>query len=143
MTPTLSGRIQTRWVLLLLVGVPWTIVVCPLLIPFAPGTSLAEIYELAFVSLLVVGVLGTGWELVYHLLMQLRWEKDWPALFGLLTAFNEFIPLVVVLLLLGYRVPVVAVVLLYGSLWLWMWFVANGPLRVLSVRWRYRGGRFL
>lgn len=142
MTPTLLGRIQTRWLLLLLVGVPWTIVVCPFLIPFAAGAGLIDIYELAFVSLAIVGVVGTGWEFVYHLLMQFRWEKDWPALLGLITAANEFLTLILVLVLFGYQLSF-AVVLLFASLWLWMWFVANGPLRVLLVRWRYRGGRIL
>ncbi len=34
-------------------------------------------------------VLGVGWELIYHLIRQFRWEKDWPTLFGLLTAVKE------------------------------------------------------
>ncbi|WP_370333868.1 hypothetical protein [Mycolicibacterium hippocampi] len=140
MTPTLLGRIQTRWLLLLLVGVPWTVVICPLLLPFAGGAGLGAVYELAFVSLAIVGVVGTAWEVGYHLLMQLRWEKDWPALFGLVTAVNEFATLILVLALFGYQLSF-AVVLLFASVWLWMWFVANGPLRVLFVHWRYRGGR--
>jgi hypothetical protein len=39
----------------------------------------------AFLVLLAVAVLGVVWELIYHFLMQFRWEKDWPTLFGLLT----------------------------------------------------------
>jgi hypothetical protein len=27
--------------------------------------------------------------------------------------------------------------------WLAAWIVANGPLRVPFIRWRFRGGRFL
>ncbi len=27
--------------------------------------------------------------------------------------------------------------------WLLIWFVVNGPLRVLLPRWRFRGGRFI
>lgn len=142
MTPTLLGRIQTRWVLLLIVGVPWVAVICPLLLPFARGAGIGDVYELAFVSLAIVGVVGTGWEVVYHLLMQLRWEKDWPALFGLVTAVNEFATLILFLALLGYQLSF-AVVLLFATLWMWMWIVANGPLRVLFVRWRYHGGRIV
>ncbi len=142
MTPTLLGRIQTRWLLLFLVGVPWVIVISPFLLPFAGGAGLADVYELGFASLLLVGLLGTAWEVCYHLLMQLRWEKDWPALLGLVTAVNEFLLFVPVLVLLGYDFSF-AVVLLFGSLWVWMWIVANGPLRVLFPRWRYRGGRVL
>ena len=34
-------------------------------------------------------MLGIGWELLYHLLMQWRWEKDWPSRFGLVTGVPE------------------------------------------------------
>ena len=34
-------------------------------------------------------VLGILWEFVYHALMQFRWEKDWPTMFGFLTIINE------------------------------------------------------
>ena len=141
MTPTLLGRIQTRWLLLLLVGVPWVLVFSPFLLLFTDA-SLPVVYDLGFVSLLLVGLLGTGWEVAYHLLMQLRWEKDWPTLFGLITAVNEFVVLVLVLFALDYN-EFVPVFLLFFSLWLWMWLVSNGPLRVLLPRWRYRGGRVL
>lgn len=140
MTPTLVGRIQTRWLLLLMVAVPWTILVGPLLLPFAGGASLGDVYEVAFLALLLVGVVGVGWELVYHLLMQYRWEKDWPALLGLVTIVNEFA--VVALLLVALDYPLSAAVLLhFASTWLWIWFVANGPFRVVFPRWRYQGGR--
>lgn len=141
MTPTLLGRIQTRWLLLVLVGVPWVLVFSPFLLLFTDA-SLPVVYDLGFVSLLLVGLLGTGWEVIYHLLMQLRWEKDWPTLFGLITAVNEFVVLVLVLFALDYN-EFVPVLLLFFSLWLWMWLVSNGPLRVLLPRWRYRGGRVL
>ena len=36
------------------------------------------------------------WEFVYQLLMQFRWEKDWPTLFGYLTGINEGILVYVV-----------------------------------------------
>lgn len=139
MTPTLSGRIQTRWLLLVIVGVPWTIVVGPLLWPLAFGPSLGEVYGLAFLALLIIGVLGTAWEFLYHALQQLRWEKDWPALLGLVTGVNEFIALVVTLLVLGLPVPF-AIWVHFATTWFLIWFVANGPLRVLLPRWRYHGG---
>lgn len=140
MTPTLGGRIQTRWLLVLLVGVPWTVVVVPFLLPFAGGGDLGDVYGVAFLALLLVGVLGTGWELGYHALMQLRWEKDWPALFGLVTVVNEFLLVLLVLVLLD-RPTSFAVWLHFATTWFWIWFVSNGPLRVLLPRWRFRGGR--
>lgn len=143
MTPTLNGRIQTRLFLIAFVALPWTIVVVPFLTPLAgAGATVADVYEVAFVALLLVAALGIGWEILYHLLMQLRWEKDWPALFGLLTGVNEFLLLAVVLVALGYSVSL-AVLLHFATVWLWVWFVANGPLRAVFPRWRFQGGRII
>ncbi len=143
MTPTLNGRIQSRLFLLALVGLPWTIVVVPFLVPIAgDGAEIGDVYELALVALGLVAVLGILWEILYHLLMQLRWEKDWPALFGLLNGINEFALLAVVLVLMDYSLSP-AVVLHFATVWFWVWFVANGPLRVVLPRWRFRGGRIV
>ena len=139
MTPTLWGRIQTRWFLLVIIGMPWTLVIGPLLVLVANGAGLGEVYVLAFTALVVVGLVGTVWELIYHAFMQLRWEKDWPAFLGLITGVNEFLTLVLVLALLGFSFSF-AVVVQFVTLWLLMWVFANGPLRVLLPRWRYRGG---
>ena len=98
--------------------------------------------------LLSVAVLGIGWELLYHLLMQFRWEKDWPTLFGLVTLVPEGL-LRWELLELGAipttdgPVSSVAFWLHFVLVWLAVWVVANGPMRVPFIRWRFRGGRFL
>ncbi|WP_230465912.1 hypothetical protein [[Actinomadura] parvosata] len=80
MIPTLAGRVQTRLFVLATVGVVLTALLA-LVLPM----SLRD----AFVMLLAVAVVGVGWELLYHLLMQFRWDKDWPTLFGLVTAVPE------------------------------------------------------
>ena len=93
-------------------------------------------------------VLGVGWEFVYHFLQQFRWEKDWPTLFGLLTAINEGF---VVWLLVhdgsapGLPFPVTTGVFLVQFLttWLLVWLAAIGPMRVPFVHWRFRGGRLI
>ena len=46
-------------------------------------------HRATFVVLLAITVIGVGWELIYHFIQQFRWEKDWPTLFGLVTAINE------------------------------------------------------
>ena len=81
------GRIQTRIFLLATVGV----VVTALLVPILPGLDgpLSESYRTAYIVLAAVAVLGVGWEFIYHFLMQFRWEKDWPTLFGLITLVPE------------------------------------------------------
>ena len=145
MLPTLNGRIQTRIFLLLVVGGIWTLLLTPVL-PL--GASIGAAYGATFVVLLTVLVLGIGWEFVYHLLQQFRWEKDWPTLFGLLTVINEG---ALVWLLLSLHlvpgisgdVPLGAFLLLFLTTWVIVWLVANGPMRVPFIHWRFRGGRLI
>lgn len=133
MVPVLLGRLQTRLFLLVVVGSVVTALITPLLPLDGP---LSERYRSTFLVLAAVAVLGVGWELLYHLLMQFRWEKDWPSLFGLLTAVPEGL-LVWALL----QPPPGAFLLHFGTVWLAVWLVANGPMRVPFLRWRFHGGR--
>jgi hypothetical protein len=143
MVPTLNGRIQTRLVLLAVVGGLVTLVIVPVL----PGSaSLGDKYRDGYLVLATVAVLGVGWECVYHFLMQWRWEKDWPTLFGLVTLVPE--GLLVWILLSAGAVPGIvgtvsgaAFVIQFLAIWLSVWLVANGPMRVPFVRWRFQGGR--
>jgi hypothetical protein len=143
MLPTLAGRIQTRIVLLAVIGGLVTAVLCPVLPVSAP---LAGRYRDGFVVLAAVAVLGIGWELIYHFLMQWRWEKDWPTLFGLITLVPEGL-LLWLLLAAGLvpgivgTVPAPAFCIQFLAVWLAVWLVANGPMRVPFIRWRFRGGR--
>src|SRR6188472_3395650 len=91
MIPTLSGRIQTRIFLILFIGVPWTLLITPVL-PRAAGASLGDTYKATFAALGIVLVLGVCfWELIYHFLQQFRWEKDWPVMFTFFEVINEAI----------------------------------------------------
>ena len=143
MLPTLNGRIQTRVFLLVVVGSIWTLLVTPVL---PTGASLGASYGATFSVLLVVLVLGVLWELVYHGLQQFRWEKDWPTLFGLLTAVPE--GLLVWFLFAGGALWIdtlsgPAFVIHFVSTWLIVWLVANGPMRVPFIHWRINGGRLI
>jgi hypothetical protein len=145
MVPTLFGRIQTRLWLLAVVGGLITLLLTPVL---PMRAALADKYLTTFVVLGSVAVIGIVWELVYHLLMQWRWEKDWPTLLGLLTAIPEG-------LLVGYLatqgllpflpgpVAPAAFAIHFVVVWLVVWLVANGPMRVPFIRWRFHGGRLL
>lgn len=144
MVPTLGGRIQTRILVLAVIGGLWTLVITPAL-PDLDGLSTA--YRGTFLVLLTVLVLGVAWEFVYHFLQQFRWEKDWPTLFGLLTAINEG-ALVWLVLRLGVvpaapQIPWQAFVIDFVTLWLVVWLWVNGPMRVPFIRWRFRGGRLV
>lgn len=149
MTPTLIGRIQTRLVLLATVGLVWTAAVSPLL-PRPEWASLAMVYRITFKAIGVVAGAGIGWELAYHGLQQLRWNKDWPSLFGVLTAINEGIAAWLLLHALHiipgtYRIssPIWPLfVIHFLSTWTLLWLTMQGPLRVVALRWRFEGGRF-
>ncbi len=155
MTPTLAGRIQTRIFLLLLIGIPWTLIIGPAL-SRPEGASLGDLYEVLFTSLAIVILAGIVWEFIYHGLQQFRWEKDWPTMFGLLTGINEGIVTWIILtrvlpddldvgsIAIDYReIPVLTFVIAFATTWILVWLFANGPMRVLALRWRFRGGRLV
>ena len=111
------------------------------------AAPLADRYRAAYLVLASVALLGLGWELIYHFLMQWRWEKDWPTLFGLLTLVPEgaavwWVNRAGALPGLPTSVPPAAFAVHLLTVWLVVWVVANGPLRVPCVRWRFHGGRF-
>ncbi|MCG5214923.1 hypothetical protein [Streptosporangium sp. KLBMP 9127] len=146
MVPTLFGRLQTRLFLLATVG----LIVTLLIVPILPGTEgpLGDLYLSAILVLAMVAVLGLVWELLYHFLMQFRWEKDWPTLFGLLTLIPEGLLLFFLLRsgAVGFidpAPPAAAFWTHFLVVWMCVWLVANGPMRVPFIRWRFRGGRVL
>jgi hypothetical protein len=145
--PTLGGRIQSRIVFLAIIGGIITLILTPIL----PGLSgaLSAKYKTTFLILLTVIVIGVIWEFIYHLIMQWRWEKDWPTFFGLVTAINEGI---VVYLLVNYgivpgikahSVPLAAFLIDFLVIWICVWLWINGPMRVVNIRWRFHGGRLV
>jgi hypothetical protein len=143
--PTLNGRIQTRIFLLAVVGGLITLII----VPFLPGSApLGDKYRDGFLVLASVAVLGVLWELLYHLLMQWRWEKDWPTLFGLVEGAPEG-ALIWILLSVGAipgivgKVSGAAFLIQFVLVWLGVWLVANGPMRVPFIRWRFHGGRLV
>lgn len=148
MTPTLAGRLQTRLFLLATVGLLWTAAVTPLLARPA-WASLSMAYHITFQAIGVVALLGLGWELAYHGLQQLRWDKDWPTALGLLTAINEGVLAWFTLHALnilpgtsGWSSPLLSLFLVhFGTTWFVLWAFMQGPLRVIHLRWRYEGGR--
>ena len=146
MTPTLLGRIQTRFVMLGTVGVVWTALI-GFVVPRPDGAATGDVYKALFTALLIVAVVGIVWELIYHGLQQFRWEKDWPTLYGLLVAVPEGL---VAWWLLQNDLPwavgqvqASTFLTMFISLWLLIWAITNGPLQIFLLRWRYQGGRFV
>jgi len=147
--PTLGGRIQTRIILLAIVGG----IVTAIITPFLPlqGAPLSVAYQTTFIILAAVIVVGVVWECIYHWSMQWRGEKDWPTFFGFITFINEGI---VIWLLLHFNlipgipggsknVPTSAFVIDFLAVWIVFWLWVNGPMRVFNVKWRFFGGRLV
>lgn len=141
MLPTLNGRLQTRIFMLVVFGGFITLVLTPIL-PGDPD------YRTTYLILAAVLVLGIVWELIYHVIQQFRWEKDWPTMFGLITAVNE--GALVWLLLDLELVPGIdgvpdfwAFFIDFSIIWFVVWLWTNGPMRVPFIRWRFFGGRIV
>jgi hypothetical protein len=142
MIPTLAGRIQTRLFLLGTVGLAWTIVV----VPFLPkgGVSLGDTYAATILTLFIVALFGIGWELLYHLIQQYRWEKDWPVLYALVEGIPEgILAFLVVDALIALGPSPVTFFCHFASTWILVWLCTIGPMRMVLLRWRFNGGRIL
>ncbi len=137
MTPTLFGRIQSRIFIVLTFGLLWTVIVLPVL-PRPAGASIGDIAGDVFSALVAVVLLGLVWECIYHLLQQIRWEKDWPSFFGLITGIPEGLLLFFVL-----DMPAATFWTHFITTWIVVWLAAHGPMRVLFPRWRFKGGRLV
>jgi hypothetical protein len=141
MTPTLIGRWQTRLALLATIGVVWTLMITPLL-P-RNDAALTDTYRLTLLALAINAIIGAVvWDPIYYGLQQFRYEKDWPSLFALLTGINEGMTTWFVLRRFG-TVPVSSFVVLFATTWLLIWLVVVGPIRVVLLRRRFRGGRVI
>ena len=162
MIHTISGRIQTRIFLLGVVGGIWTVIITPLVRVVVDSQAmgspdLVAVSQVTFSVLITVLLLGVLWEFVYHGLMQFRWEKDWPTLFGYVTIVNEgivaywFATSVAAstdagapewrLLLSGLTLAPFLVA--FVTTWIVVNLFANNMMKVFFIRWRFRGGRIL
>ena len=151
MLPTLAGRIQTRIFATLVIGGVWALFI-GLFLPGVSGAAYSDKLKAEIGLLLVLTVLGVGWEIVYHGLMQFRWEKDWPTLFGLATLVNEGLLTYWVAVKHGFDhgwvkydhgLPKSTFLFAFLTTWIVVWLWVNGPMRIFTVHWRFRGGRLI
>ena len=134
MTPTLMGRVQTRTVLLTALGVPITLPFCVLAFPLVP---------IPLVMLAIVWLVGLTLDPVYHALQQRRWDHDWPVHLQIVAGLVELLvslPFVVGCGLVSNPLTILLFPFNYLFVWLAMFLVAQGPMRVVFLRWRFRGG---
>jgi hypothetical protein len=151
MLPTLFGRIQTRIFATLVIGGIWSLILAPFL-PGISGATYSQRVKAEIGLLVILTVLGIGWELIYHGLMQFRWEKDWPTLFGLATLVPEGLLAYWVAVHQGidqwwfkydHGLPKSTFLTAFLTTWIVVWLWVNGPMRIFTVHWRFRGGRLV
>ncbi len=136
MTPTLIGRWQTRTLLLLTFGVFFTL-------PF----MLFNGFTPALILLLVL-VLGYGWDIAYMVIQGGRWDRDWPPAYQFLSSVWEGLVVFLVSALLAkafrvFAVPLPVFILHYGIVWFVTFLASQSLLRIVFPNWRYRGGQWL
>ncbi len=137
MTPTLIGRWQTRLAMLATLGLAITAILAAAL----QDSGL-------FLVLGYVAVFGIGWDVIYVALQQLRWDRDWPAVFQVANGMTEGLFLYIVisssLQLPGNPSAELGVFFgHYGLVWLSIFIWVQGPMRAVIPRWRFYGRRLL
>jgi hypothetical protein len=137
MTPTLLGRWQIRVFLLATVGL-----VISLIVSLLTNKSTVPLFALLYVLLF-----GLVWDIIYQVITSFRWDRDWPTSFQVAAGIFEGTVLWIVILtgkLPGIPVPPPFYIFLiqYGIIWLSIFLLTQGPLRIFSVHWRYQGGQW-
>ncbi len=140
MTPTLFGRWQTRLFLFSTVGVLITI-------PFAlgiVGTGGGSFFSVLFDLLLF----GLVWDWFYIYLQGFRWDRDWPAIFQLLSGIWEAIFIVAIVKIFGlFGIPkdlsLFWFTLHYSCMWLGIFTASQTIMRVFFPKWRFYGGELI
>ena len=141
MTPTLFGRWQTRILLFTTVGVLVSL-------PFAMGLIGFERSIIYFFILFYVALFGILWDIVYDRIQKSRWDRDWPAVYQLFAGIWEMFFVFCGVKIIGLPavskdLPILGFFVHYISVWLTIFVVSQSLMRILFVRWRFRGGQWL
>ncbi|MDJ0737660.1 MAG: hypothetical protein QNJ47_26995 [Nostocaceae cyanobacterium] len=144
MTPTLFGRWQTRLLLFATVGVLITL-------PFAMGIIGIGARSVYFWILGYIAIFGLGWDVLYDRIQKYRWDRDWPAVYQLFAGIWEMIFVWCGLKIFGFLpLPIPKDNLVWGAffqhyslVWLAIFIASQSLMRIIFVRWRFRGGQWL
>ena len=136
MTPTLLGRWQIRIFLLATVGLAISLIV-----------SLIVRNAVPLFALLDVLLFGLVWDVIYQFITSFRWDRDWPTCYQVVAGVIEGTlvwALILTKKLPGILEPPPFIVFLiqYGAIWLSIFVLTQGPLRVIWLKWRYQGGQW-
>jgi hypothetical protein len=136
MTPTLFGRWQIRIFLLPTIGLVVSLIV-----------SLVVQSAVPLFVLLYVLLFGLLWDVLYQFITSYRWDRDWPTSFQVAAGVIEG-ALIWLLILTGklpgipQPPPFIVFLIQYGVIWLSIFVLVQGPLRIIWLKWRYQGGQW-
>ena len=145
MTPTLLGRIQTRLLLFVFVGLPVTY----LFSWYWFGLD-SRFFNIPFKVLFMMFLIGIVLDPIYILIQGFRWDHDWPFAFQAIFTCVEF------LLVLGLAELSLFSFLNFSAFQSWAVFqifathflillvlslaFLLGGLQIFLIRWRFKGG---
>ena len=134
MTPTLSGRWQSRLLLLGSIGS---------LISFGFALLFNSVMPLILLALVIL--FGLIWDYFYDKIQQRRWDHDWPPTFQLLAGIFEgiFIFGLIQILPLPGLPNVIQFWAHYGTVWIFTFLASQSMMRLFFPRWRFNGGVWL
>ncbi|GAB4230046.1 MAG: hypothetical protein Kow0032_11670 [Methyloligellaceae bacterium] len=146
MTPTLAGRLQTRLLLYIFIGLPMTALFTWVVFPFIWGGELVP--EIPFYFLTAILVLGLILDFVYIQIQRFRWDNDWPFAFQFFFSILEFAAVWGLVqaglldpLILPEDIPNVWIAATHFALVFIPSFIALlGLVQIFCVRWRFKGG---
>lgn len=144
MIPTLSGRLQTRILLFIFIGLPVTFLFAFWQVGWQWDWARIQVFVWFLCAVSGAGLLLDP---VYIFAQTLRWDRDWPFAFQAFFLWVEFA--VVLFLARAGLVPFLSEaafqalgtpVLHFTLVFIPSFLALLGPLQVLFIRWRFKGG---
>ncbi len=149
MIPTLLGRIHTRLLLYILLGLPITALFAFVHNGWAWEWNQARMFFLVLTTILGVGLILDP---VYIAMQSLRWDRDWPFAFQFFFSIVEFgiviglmannlIPWLSIDNMKGVDVDYTTITLHFISVFVPSFLALLGPVSVFLIRWRFKAGQ--
>lgn len=153
MVPTLLGRIQTRILLTIILGIPLTALFVVTIMWFFWPNLFDTSWDIPFYILGILLIVGLILDPVYIQLQRFRWDQDWPFGFQFFFSIVEFC---IVLALIKWGVfetatnpytpveipsslPVAVAVTHFTIVFIPTFLSLLGGVQLFLVRWRYKG----
>ncbi|MBF9033855.1 hypothetical protein HKCCE2091_06355 [Rhodobacterales bacterium HKCCE2091] len=149
MTPTLAGRIQTRILLFIVLGLPITLIYALAVNDFIWFWPRMEVF---FRFIATVFLIGLILDPVYIFLQTLRWDRDWPFAYQFFFSIVEFG--IALALAANGLIPwldsfdfddgpeIWTAIWHFTVVFIPMFLALLGPLSVFFIRWRFKAAQF-